>query len=110
MTGQLKTKSHITEGFDKIYDAFIGMLAGDNTASSNPSSLSHFTFSSVPANPITLQPLIFAICPTRLPTAPAAPDTATVSPDLGLHISRNAKYAVAPGIPTAPRASDAESP
>ncbi|XP_045497190.1 prostaglandin reductase 1-like [Colias croceus] len=29
--GQIKTRSHVTEGFDKLYDAFIGMLAGENT-------------------------------------------------------------------------------
>ncbi|CAH0714567.1 unnamed protein product, partial [Brenthis ino] len=29
--GQIKTKEHITEGFDNIYDAFVGMLAGNNT-------------------------------------------------------------------------------
>ncbi|XP_045528915.1 prostaglandin reductase 1-like [Pieris brassicae] len=31
LEGKLKTNEHITEGFDKIYDAFIGMLAGENT-------------------------------------------------------------------------------
>ncbi|XP_063362330.1 prostaglandin reductase 1-like [Cydia amplana] len=30
-SGQLKTREHVTEGFDKIYDAFVGMLAGENT-------------------------------------------------------------------------------
>ncbi|CAK1547342.1 unnamed protein product [Leptosia nina] len=29
-SGNIKTRSHVTEGFDKIYDAFIGMLAGEN--------------------------------------------------------------------------------
>ncbi|CAG9786034.1 unnamed protein product [Diatraea saccharalis] len=29
-SGQLKTQEHVTEGFDKLYDAFIGMLAGEN--------------------------------------------------------------------------------
>ncbi|XP_047505206.1 prostaglandin reductase 1-like [Pieris napi] len=29
--GKIKTRSHVTEGFDKIYDAFVGMLAGENT-------------------------------------------------------------------------------
>ncbi|KAL0841451.1 hypothetical protein ABMA28_015133 [Loxostege sticticalis] len=29
-SGQLKSPEHITEGFDKLYDAFIGMLAGEN--------------------------------------------------------------------------------
>lgn len=28
--GQLKPKEHVTEGFDKLYDAFIGMLNGQN--------------------------------------------------------------------------------
>jgi hypothetical protein len=38
--------------------------------------------------------LILAICPTRLPTAPEAAFTNTVSPSFGWHISRNPKYAV----------------
>ena len=46
----------------------------------------HFTFSSLPVKPIVLAPLILAICPTKEPTAPAAPDTTTVSPDLGYRI------------------------
>ncbi|GBP37189.1 Prostaglandin reductase 1 [Eumeta japonica] len=29
-TGKLKPREHITEGFDKIVDAFVGMLAGEN--------------------------------------------------------------------------------
>lgn len=29
-SGQLKVKEHVTEGFEKLYDAFIGMLAGEN--------------------------------------------------------------------------------
>ncbi|KAL0841452.1 hypothetical protein ABMA28_015134 [Loxostege sticticalis] len=29
-SGQLKSPEHITEGFDKLYDAFVGMLAGEN--------------------------------------------------------------------------------
>lgn len=29
-TGKIKTQEHVTEGFDKIYDAFVGMLSGDN--------------------------------------------------------------------------------
>lgn len=29
-TGKIKAKSHVTEGFDKIYDAFIGLLEGEN--------------------------------------------------------------------------------
>ncbi|XP_028169764.1 prostaglandin reductase 1-like [Ostrinia furnacalis] len=30
-SGKLKTREHVTEGFDKLYDAFVGMLAGENT-------------------------------------------------------------------------------
>ncbi|CAH2234799.1 prostaglandin reductase 1-like [Pararge aegeria] len=30
-SGQLKTAEHTTVGFDKLFDAFIGMLAGENT-------------------------------------------------------------------------------
>ncbi|XP_052740250.1 prostaglandin reductase 1-like [Bicyclus anynana] len=30
-SGQLKPAEHVTEGFDKLYDAFVGMLAGENT-------------------------------------------------------------------------------
>ncbi|KAL0841455.1 hypothetical protein ABMA28_015141 [Loxostege sticticalis] len=29
-SGQLKAPEHITEGFDNLYDAFVGMLAGEN--------------------------------------------------------------------------------
>ncbi|XP_026487162.1 prostaglandin reductase 1-like [Vanessa tameamea] len=29
--GQLKPAEHVTVGFDKIFDAFVGMLAGENT-------------------------------------------------------------------------------
>ncbi|CAH2267548.1 prostaglandin reductase 1-like [Pararge aegeria] len=29
-SGDLKTREHVTEGFDKLYDAFIGMLNGEN--------------------------------------------------------------------------------
>ncbi|CAG9133420.1 unnamed protein product [Plutella xylostella] len=29
--GKLVVREHVTEGFDNIYDAFIGMLAGENT-------------------------------------------------------------------------------
>lgn len=28
--GELKAREHITEGFDKVYDAFVGMLTGEN--------------------------------------------------------------------------------
>ncbi len=44
--------------------------------------------------PTTRQPLIFAIWPTTVPTAPAAPETTTVSPGCGLPISSRPKYAV----------------
>ena len=42
----------------------------------------------------TLHPLIFAICPTADPMAPAAAFTTSVSPSLGRHNSRKPKYAV----------------
>ncbi|CAH2097299.1 unnamed protein product [Euphydryas editha] len=29
-SGHLKTNEHVTVGFDKLYDAFVGMLAGEN--------------------------------------------------------------------------------
>ncbi|XP_063380917.1 prostaglandin reductase 1-like [Cydia fagiglandana] len=29
-SGKLKPREHITEGFDKLFDAFVGMLAGEN--------------------------------------------------------------------------------
>ena len=52
---------------------------------------------------MTRQPAIFAICPAALPTAPAAPETKTVSPSCGLPISNSPCYAVKPG-----HAEDAE--
>ena len=51
---------------------------------SKPSSLttqSHLAWP--PAMPTTRQPLILAIWPTVWPTAPAAPETTTVSPAFG---------------------------
>ena len=60
-------------------------------------------FSSPPAIPTARQPLILAIWPTTLPTAPAAPETTTVSPSWGLPISSRPKYAVIPGMPSVPR-------
>ncbi|CAH0761934.1 unnamed protein product [Diatraea saccharalis] len=30
-SGKMKTQEHVTEGFDNIYDAFVGMLQGENT-------------------------------------------------------------------------------
>src|SRR5213083_1538786 len=53
--------------------------------------------------PTARQPLIFAICPTALPTAPEAADTTTVSPLFGWPISSRPMYAVRPGMPTTPR-------
>lgn len=53
-----------------------------------------FPLSFEPVIPITLQPFIFAICPTWQPTAPAAPVTITVWPGFGSHSSRKPKYAV----------------
>jgi 1-deoxy-D-xylulose-5-phosphate reductoisomerase len=43
-----------------------------------------------------------SIVDATCPTAPAAPETTTVSPALGLHISVIPKYAVSPGIPRIP--------
>jgi NADPH-dependent curcumin reductase len=48
--------------------------------------------------PTTRQPLIFASWPTVWPTAPAAPDTTTVSPGFGSPTSSRPKYAVMPGM------------
>ena len=53
--------------------------------------------------PTVRQPLIRAICPTTLPTAPAAPDTTTVWPGSGRPTSSSPKYAVNPVIPSTPR-------
>ena len=61
--------------------------------------------SSLPAIPITVAPLSFAICPTTLPVAPAAPDTTTNSPGLGSPMRRRPKYAVRPVNPSTERAS-----
>ena len=52
--------------------------------SSKPSSsFTYEHFFSPPATPTTLQPNIFPICPTTVPTAPEAAETTIVSPDLG---------------------------
>ena len=54
--------------------------------------------------PTTRAPLTFAICPTIVPTAPAAPQTSTVSPSpFSAPTSSSPKYAVMPGMPSAPR-------
>ncbi len=60
----------------------------------------------MPALPITRQPFSFAIWPATDPTAPAAPDTNTVSPSFGRPTSSRPTYAVKPGIPSTPRAVD----
>ena len=53
--------------------------------------------------PTARQPLIFAICPTTLPTAPEAADTTTVSPAFGWQMSSRPTHAVTPGMPSTPR-------
>jgi hypothetical protein len=49
--------------------------------------------------------MIFASWPTTWPTAPAAPETTTVSPGFGAHTSSRPKYAVKPVAPTTCNAS-----
>ncbi len=39
--------------------------------------------------PTTRAPLILAICPTVEPTAPAAPETTTVSPSFGRDVQQS---------------------
>ena len=59
---------------------------------SNPnSSVTSGHLAGPPAMPMTWQPLILAICPATLPTAPAAPDTTTVSPSLSRPVSSRPK-------------------
>ena len=55
-----------------------------------PQALPTF-FSSDPAKPTTLIPLIFLICPKADQTAPAAAFTTSVSPAFGLHTSNSPK-------------------
>src|SRR5437762_1484297 len=57
--------------------------------------------------PTARQPLILAICPTTLPTDPAAPDTTTVCPGSGRPTSSSPKYAVRPLMPSTPRCTGA---
>src|SRR3981189_1289256 len=57
--------------------------------------------------PTARQPLLLAICPTTLPTAPPAAETTTVSPALGWQISSRPIHAVTPGMPSTPRNADA---
>ncbi len=66
--------------------------------------MSQATLSSEPATPTARQPRMRAIWPTTEPTAPAAPETTTVSPACGRQISRRPKYAVSPGMPSTPSA------
>src|SRR5713226_8596951 len=49
---------------------------------------------------------MLAICPATEPTAPAAPDTTTLSNGLIAQTSCNPKYAVRPVKPSAPKAVD----
>src|SRR5688572_3005571 len=60
--------------------------------------------------PTARQPLIFATCPTTLPTAPDAADTTTVSPAFGSPILSRPYQAVTPGIPITPSAVDIGAP
>ena len=60
--------------------------------------------------PTTRPSLIFAICPTAVPTAPAAPDTRTVSPARIRPTSSSPKYAVSPVIPSTPRYAASDTP
>src|SRR3954447_26138155 len=73
-------------------------------ASKPSSSTSQRHFSSPPAMPTTRPaPLIRATWPATLPTAPAAPLMTTVSPSSSAPTSSTPKYAVRPGMPSAPR-------
>ena len=69
-------------------------------ASKPSSSVIHAHFSGPPAMPTTRQPMILPICPATDPTAPAAPDTTTVSPSFGCATSNMPKYAVSPVTPS----------
>src|SRR5215468_4326839 len=65
--------------------------------------------SSLPAVPITRQPQILPSWTTREPVAPAAPETTSVSPDLGLPISLRPYQPVKPGMPSTPRYAESGS-
>ena len=69
--------------------------------------MSQATFSAEPALPIAVPPRALTSWPTRLPTAPAAPDTKTVSPGWKPATRSSPAYAVRPGMPSAPRYCDA---
>ena len=34
MQGKLKYEEHVTEGFDNMFDAFVGLFSGDNVGKS----------------------------------------------------------------------------
>lgn len=53
--------------------------------------MTYLHFSSDPAIPITLHPWFLAYYTTKAPAAPAAAETTTVSPFLGLPTSKNPK-------------------
>ena len=57
----------------------------------------------MPALAITRLPLSFAICTARLPTAPAAAETQTVSPPFSASTTCSPAYAVRPIPPSGPR-------
>ena len=77
-----------------------------------PSSpVSQATFSGLPALPITEPaPRSRANWPTRLPTAPAAPETKTSSPGANSATRNSPAYAVSPGMPRTPRWWVGETP
>ena len=56
-----------------------------------------------PALPITRCPRSLANCAARLPTAPAAADTQTMSPSRNPATSKSPAYAVRPMPPSGPR-------
>src|SRR5437763_740543 len=78
----IQLEQRLGESLDSIHD----MLAGFELAGRHPTE--HF-----------------AGGPTNMPTAPAAPDTTTVSPGLGWQMSSSPKYAVMPVMPSVPRNS-----
>src|SRR5918998_4649287 len=70
-------------------------------------SRSQATFSGDPALPTTLPaPRSRANWPTRLPTAPAAPETNTSSPSRKAPTRNSPAYAASPGMPSTPRNQD----
>src|SRR5271157_875338 len=65
-------------------------------ASKRSSSFKYAHFSGPPAMPTALAPAIFASWPTSDPTGPLAAATTTVSPGVGLPITRRPPYAGEP--------------